>query len=136
MRLSSSHKISSIIVVPPPDLSQRHWQGWSCCSGAVELRNAVTSSFGVDLPATVTFDQPSVAALATYIASRLKPAQAGADIQQSSVPNLVTESFTRSQMTEVIGISNSVSTSGREDRGTASSLHSFRNGFPIAAASR
>ena len=96
----------------------------------------MTSSFGVDLPATVTFDHPSVAALAAYIASRLQPAQAVTDVQQSSVPDLVTESFTRSQMTEVIGISNSVSTSGREDRGNAFRLQKFCTGVPITAASR
>ena len=39
--------------------------------GAVEVRNAVASKFGIDLPATVTFDYPSVAALAGFVASRL-----------------------------------------------------------------
>ncbi len=38
--------------------------------GAVELRNAVTAKFGVELPATVTFDYPSATALAGFIASR------------------------------------------------------------------
>ena len=44
--------------------------------GAVELRNAVSASFGVELPATITFDHPSPAALAQYIAARLAPNQA------------------------------------------------------------
>lgn len=35
--------------------------------GAVELRNAVSARFGVELPATVTFDYPSADALARYV---------------------------------------------------------------------
>ena len=46
--------------------------------GAVELRNLVGARFGVDLPATVTFDHPSAAALAQYVARTLAPKQAGA----------------------------------------------------------
>ena len=37
--------------------------------GAVELRNALGTAFSLELPATVTFDYPSVSALADYIAS-------------------------------------------------------------------
>ena len=37
---------------------------------AVELRNAVSAKFGVDLPATVTFDYPTLEALAGFISSR------------------------------------------------------------------
>ena len=44
----------------------------------MELRNAVTAAFGINLPATVTFDYPTVAALAAFIASRLGPEDAGA----------------------------------------------------------
>lgn len=40
-------------------------------AGAVELKNAVSSKFGIELPATVTFDYPSTAALATFVASRM-----------------------------------------------------------------
>ena len=36
--------------------------------GAVELRNALGSEFGIDLPATVTFDYPSVSELADFLA--------------------------------------------------------------------
>lgn len=35
--------------------------------GAVELRNAISQKVGVDLPATVTFDNPTVTALARYV---------------------------------------------------------------------
>lgn len=41
--------------------------------GSVELRNSLASQFGVELPATVTLDYPSISALASYIASLLAP---------------------------------------------------------------
>ncbi len=37
--------------------------------GAVELRNALAARFGMELPATVTLDHPTVDALAAYIAA-------------------------------------------------------------------
>ena len=49
-------------------------------AGAVELRNAVAARFAVDLPATVTFDYPTAASLATFVHSQLPwPQAAGAD---------------------------------------------------------
>ena len=39
--------------------------------GAVELRNALSTKFGVELPPTVTLDYPSVAALASHLAAQL-----------------------------------------------------------------
>ena len=42
-------------------------------AGAVELRTALCSAFGLDLPATLTFDYPTVAALAGFIAPQLEP---------------------------------------------------------------
>jgi acyl transferase domain-containing protein/NADPH:quinone reductase-like Zn-dependent oxidoreductase/acyl carrier protein/NAD(P)-dependent dehydrogenase (short-subunit alcohol dehydrogenase family) len=39
--------------------------------GAVELRNALNSAFAVDLPPTVTFDYPTIAALAGFISENL-----------------------------------------------------------------
>lgn len=39
-------------------------------AGAVELRNTLVSQFGVELPATATFDYPTVAALAAFIVSQ------------------------------------------------------------------
>lgn len=35
----------------------------------MELRNALNTQLGVELPPTVTFDYPSVDALATYVAT-------------------------------------------------------------------
>ena len=41
--------------------------------GAVELRNAVSAKFGIELPATVTFDYPSADALAGYVVQQMAP---------------------------------------------------------------
>lgn len=43
-------------------------------AGSVELRNAVSARFGVELPATITFDYPTAEALAGFLAERLAPA--------------------------------------------------------------
>lgn len=41
--------------------------------GAVELRNTLETQFSLDLPATLTFDYPTISALAGYLASHLMP---------------------------------------------------------------
>ncbi len=46
--------------------------------GAVELRNSIQARFGLELPATVTFDYPTAANLSTYIASQKAPPSAPA----------------------------------------------------------
>ena len=54
--------------------------------GAVEVRNAMASRFGVELPATVTFDYPTVASMAGFIASKA----AAEDSQVTHHPHQVT----------------------------------------------
>ena len=56
------------------------------CAGAVELRNTVTSLFGVELTATASFDHPTIDALARYIASRTAPPAASAQPSQQAAP--------------------------------------------------
>jgi 3-oxoacyl-(acyl-carrier-protein) synthase/acyl carrier protein len=41
--------------------------------GAVELRNALSTTFQLELPATLTFDYPSVSAISSYIVSSKYP---------------------------------------------------------------
>ncbi len=41
--------------------------------GAVELRNAVSTKFGIELPATATFDYPSADALARFVVGQTAP---------------------------------------------------------------
>jgi acyl carrier protein len=48
--------------------------------GSVEVRNAVASRFGVELPATVTFDYPSVEALAGFVIGRMGPGAASPQV--------------------------------------------------------
>lgn len=43
--------------------------------GAVELRAALSSAFGVELPATLTFDHPTIAALSKHLAGIAQPAE-------------------------------------------------------------
>lgn len=48
-----------------------HWSPFPklpVSAGAVELRNAVASAFGMELPATVAFDHPTIGAMAQLIA--------------------------------------------------------------------
>ena len=42
--------------------------------GAVELRSALGARFGVDMPATLTFDHPSITALAAFVFANLPKA--------------------------------------------------------------
>ena len=49
----------------------------SLCAGAVQLRNAMTERFGVELPPTAALDYPTVLALAGFVAHNVAPAAAG-----------------------------------------------------------
>ena len=51
--------------------------------GAVELRNGLASKYGMDLPASLLFDYPSVASLSSYLADILQPSSASTREGQS-----------------------------------------------------
>ena len=51
--------------------------------GAVDLRNALSAEFGVELPATTTIDYPTLPALATFVAGLLpRPGSADGEPDQ------------------------------------------------------
>lgn len=47
------------------------------CAGLVEFRNGVQATYGIELPATVTFDYPTPLALAHHITELLRPTTNG-----------------------------------------------------------
>ena len=49
--------------------------------GAVELRNSLSSAFGVDLPPTAMFDYPTIAALARFLETAAGGAASAGELQ-------------------------------------------------------
>lgn len=70
--------------------------------GAVELRNQLAAHHSLELPPTVTFDYPTVAALADYIAQRIGPADSVAMLDR--MPS-IRQAVGSTKGTAVIGIS-------------------------------
>jgi acyl carrier protein len=54
--------------------------------GAVELRNALAEAFRMELPATLTFDYPSVTAVAGFITDTLTVAGGGGEASAATAP--------------------------------------------------
>ena len=54
--------------------------------GAVELRNALGTRFGIELAPTVTFDYPSIVALAGHLATKPGLAASAPDVSSPAVP--------------------------------------------------
>ena len=42
---------------------------------AVELRNTLSSKYGLDLPASLLFDYPTIASLSSFIVASMQPAE-------------------------------------------------------------
>jgi hypothetical protein len=60
--------------------------------GLVELRNIVSTKFGVELPATVAFDYPSVDALARFVVQQT-PGDQGASAPQPAARHAARQSI-------------------------------------------
>ena len=77
--------------------------------------------FQVDLPATVTFDYPTITTLSKFIASKVSPAAASMPLSISQKgATLVAPAALAGQagpVTEIVGISSSVAASGTKDKG-------------------
>lgn len=93
----------------------RVYNGAWITAGAVELRNAVIVKFGIELPATVTFDYPTIEALAGFVAARVSRGSGQAATLRASLVSGAPDS--NSGLTEIVGISSSVAASGELDAG-------------------
>ena len=84
----------------------------------MELRNAVSAKFGIELPATVTFDYPTIAAMAGFLASRMM-LHVPASSMQASVA-LPLADAAGGNVTEIVGLSSVMATPGIPDCGMPS----------------
>lgn len=101
-------------------------------AGSVELRNAIGARFGMELPATVTFDYPTIEALAGFLAQRLAHAEQQAQHVEetiaisSSAPLAHSRLFERWQQqgnkTEIIGWAASMAAGGKPGASEALSV--------------
>ena len=72
--------VAGVLGVAPP-ASQPLMEAGLDSLGAVELRNALSAAFGAELGPTVTFDHPTLSALAAHLAS-LPSSSAAAGAQE------------------------------------------------------
>ena len=61
----------------------------ACVAGAVELRNALSTRMGLQLPATIVFDHPSAAALARHLFDTIAGVAADGPAGSASVTTAV-----------------------------------------------
>jgi len=75
--------------------------------GAVELRNSLSKQFGLELPATLTFDYPTVASISGYLMETIAPPAVGtgASLVDASGSNLAAKNEKLGASLVVTGIS-------------------------------
>ena len=56
--------------------------------GSVELRNSLSREFSLELPATLTFDYPSIAALGVYLAQELRALAGGIEVADAEADSI------------------------------------------------
>ena len=72
-----------------------------CWSGAVELRDALSAKYGADMPPTLTFDHPTITAIAAHLAMTLEPAEQESDqvgVRLHFMAGLAADAVLRSHM--------------------------------------
>lgn len=72
--------------------------------GAVELRNALSAHFSIDLPATLTFDYPSVAAIAGFLQQELLPTLGNASGNEAALTQEASQQRASSGITSALHI--------------------------------
>jgi hypothetical protein len=80
--------------------------------GAVELRNAISAQLSLDVPATLTFDYPSIASMAAFLAPQMTTSTAGMrpatalDVHSGAavLAGVHSKAAARASTTDIIGI--------------------------------
>ena len=71
----------------------------------MELRNAITARFAINVPATLAFDYPTSAALVDFVAARIAPpSQAIAPRGSYHVASLAADTSNARLFTELVGV--------------------------------
>ena len=78
-----THATAAGVVGEPVPVDQPLMEAGLDSIASVELRNAISTAFGLELPATATFDYPTIAALAGFVLSRQPAGPTAADTPAS-----------------------------------------------------
>lgn len=97
-----SEAVVNVVGVAPSSFDAPLMESGLDSLGAVELRNSLASQFGVELPATVTIDYPSVAALAGFIGSAMAPVKRKGARRSK---HLVVSRLSGPQLIDIVGAS-------------------------------
>lgn len=74
--------------------------------GAVELRSALCAKFGIELPATLTFDHPSITAISSYVSSVLPAPEQHAQPAQLAAHSAAVSAVVEATVAALLGVVN------------------------------